>query len=131
MPVPLPPDEVERRIAVLGASTDSGELSAAAVSLAQTGERTATLALARALRNEEFLLHLDPVTEGGSASVQNVGLIFAALRENPSEWSGRLCELMYAEAGFRAVLSRVNLLLGALAGACGGARPRRRRGSAP
>lgn len=115
MPVPLPPEEVERRIAVLGASTDTGELIAAGVSLAQTGERTATLALARALRSEAFLLHLDPPTEGDAASVQNVGLIFAALRENPSEWSGRLCELMYGEAGFRAVLSRVNLLLGALA----------------
>lgn len=115
MPVPLPPDEVERRIAILGASTDSGELTAAGVALAQTGDRTATLALARALRGEAFLRHLDPATEVGGTPVQNVGLIFAALRENPSEWSGRLCELIYGEAGFREVMSRVNLLLGALA----------------
>lgn len=115
MPVPLPPDEVERRIAVLGASNDVGVLTAASVELARTGERTATLALARALRNEVFLRQLDPAPEGGSTPVQNIGLVFGALRENPSEWSGRLCELIYGEPGFRAQMARVNLLLGALA----------------
>ncbi|MFN0101275.1 MAG: hypothetical protein ACKV2U_04190 [Bryobacteraceae bacterium] len=114
MPVPLPLEDRARHIATLSESRDAGQLAAAATVLARSGDRDATLALGRALRSPEFLERLDPPVDG-STPISNILAVFSEFSEHPTEWSGRLCELIYAEPAFRAVLARVNSLLGALA----------------
>ena len=113
MPVPLPVEDRARHIATLSEARDGEQLAAAAAALARSGDRDATLALGRALRSPEFLERLDPVADGGTP-VTHVLTIFLEFREHPTEWSGRLCELLFAEPAFRAVPARVNPPLAAL-----------------
>lgn len=114
MPNPLSPEDVSRHSRTITTSQDSGELAAAATALAGSGQMEPTLALARALRDENFLRNVDPAM-GETAPVPNVLRIFRTLAEHPTEWSGRLCELLYREAAFRSEPARLNVLLGALA----------------
>jgi hypothetical protein len=114
MPEPLSAEDRARHIGTLNESSDSAQLRSAAVALAASADRDATLALARSLRGAGFLLRLDPPVNGVPGTANTLAL-FAALAANPTEWSGRLCELIYPEPAFREVLSRVNGLLGALA----------------
>jgi hypothetical protein len=114
MAEPLTPDEIERHIAILNESPDSDRIAASAIALAGSEDRGAILALARALRQGDFLARLDD-TSDPSSDTRNLTLVFRTLAEHPTEFTGRLCELLYAEPEFGALDARINLLLSALA----------------
>lgn len=108
------PDEINRHVQILNQSRDSAQVAKSAVALASSEDRGAILELARALRRAEFLNRLDN-TADPSADIRNLMLVFRALADHPTEATGRLCELIYAQPDFGALPHRINLLLGALA----------------
>ena len=112
---PLTPVEIVRHVAVLNDSRDAEELTAAASALAASQNRDGVIALARVLRNPEFLALLEGSSDGTTEDVTNLATVFLELATHPSETTGRLCELIYAEERFRELPVRINLILGALA----------------
>jgi len=115
MPEAMPPEEISRHIAVLNEATDPQAIVDSAIALAASEDRDAIIALARALRQPGFLARLEGSVDGSTDSVVNLAQVFAALKEHPTDSTGRLCELMYGEESFRELPARINHLLFALA----------------
>src|SRR5260221_9698445 len=114
MPEPMAPEEIASHSAILNEARDPEPLVSSAIALAASENRDAVIALARALRMPQFLARLEGDEGAAADSVTNLADVFIALKEHPSEFSGRLCELIYGEDSFREVPSRINLALHAL-----------------
>lgn len=114
MPEPIQPEELARRTAVLHESGDSAQILDSALVLAASEDREALIALARALRLPGFFARLEGAEGPTTEDLSNLISVFVALTEHPTEFTGRLCELLYAEQSFHELPSRLNPLLRAL-----------------
>jgi hypothetical protein len=114
MATALSPEEIKRHLDVLNESPDPERLTASAIALASSEDPAAVMELEPLLRRAGFLDRLDP-PDGDTRSVTNLLWVFRALADHPAPATGRLCESVYVDEGFRSVPARINLLLGALA----------------
>jgi len=110
----MPLEEIDRHIRVLNESRDRAALVNSATALAVSGDPSALFALAGPLSEAEFLARLDDV-EDPAAEMDNLMVVFRALATHPAPNTGRLCEMLFAQPGFRDNPSRINLLLVTLA----------------
>lgn len=114
MTTPLDSDEIDRHLEVLEASREPEQLVAAADALAASANLAALLVLGRFLVSEEFLSRLD-VLDDPQRKLTNLRHVLGTLEANPTEATGRLCELLAAHPGFLADPDRMLFLLPALA----------------
>ena len=110
----MPLEEIDRHIRVLNESRDRGALLSSANALAASGDPSALFALAGPLSEAEFLARLDDV-ENPAVDMDNLMVVFRSLAEHPAPNTGRICEMLFAQPGFRDNPSRMNLLLVTLA----------------
>ena len=110
----MPLEEIDHHIRVLNESRDRGELLSSADALAASGDPSALFALAGPLSEAEFLARLDDV-EDPSVDMDNLMVVFRSLAEHLAPNTGRICEMLFAQPGFREHPSRINLLLVTLA----------------
>jgi hypothetical protein len=110
----MPLEEIDRHIRVLNESRDRGALLSSANALAASGDPSALFALAGPLSEAEFLARLDDV-ENPAMDMDNLMVVFRSLAEHPASNTGRICEILSAQPGFRDNPSRMNLLLVTLA----------------
>jgi hypothetical protein len=114
MPEPITPEQLARHLEVLNTSNESAELAASAVALAASEDREALVSLARILRAPGFLARLEGADGQSTSDVTNLADVCIALAQHPTEFTGRLCELLYGEPTFQELPARFNALLHAL-----------------
>jgi hypothetical protein len=110
----MPLEEIDRHIRILNESRDRDALVSSATALAASADSSALFALAGPLSEGEFLARLDDVDDP-TVDMENLMVVFRVLGEHPASNTGRICEILFAEPGFRDNPSRINLLLVTLA----------------
>jgi hypothetical protein len=108
-------DWIHERVAVLESSTNSDELTLAAMELAASDHPEALDALETFLRQSEFLGQLDDLTDPGQKTLHLSG-VMEPLIERPSPEVARLCLNLANDPSFLADGDRTSFLLQALAG---------------
>ena len=108
------PEEIRRDIKTLKESDDFHEIGVAAIALAGAEDRYALAALGELLSSQAGLARLDDLSDP-TLDTQRLFQVFQTLADHPTEDSGRLCEVLFADAEFRSVPERLNMVLAALA----------------
>lgn len=111
----MPPEELARHKAVLQDAADVETIVVSAMALAGSEDREALIALTKVLVRPGFLARLEGEEGPRTEQATNLADVMIALKEHPTEFTGRLCERLYGDAGFRELPARVNPLLHALA----------------
>ena len=108
------PEEIRRDIKTLKESDDFHQVGVAAIALAGAEDSQALTALGDLLSSEAGLARLDDLSDP-TVDTQRLFQVFQTLASHPTEESGRLCEVLFADPEFRSVPERLNMLLAALA----------------
>lgn len=107
-------EEIDRHLSILESSRDRDEVQASAVALASSGNPAALVVLWRFLPEAEFLARLDDL-DNPQLNIAGMSQVLKAMKENPSEVTGRICESLARDADFLSDPDRKMFLLPALA----------------